>query len=253
MLSTWQQPLMALTVLDTSKFLQSCHNAVAWAVCIRLVHALFGASQNPVGACDRLGFHCSFAGAWQSSCLCRSPKTLRHRQKRSFRKLLSSSRRSCVGHVCGQPAQLQLLRFQRAGIFGHRYHCNTLFLPGACSEATSKAETSWASALHIHSSHPQGEAAAIHVKQQNQTESLERVEQAVPLLTLLKRCASTFWFLLLLVAAGLELLLCRTKETSLSLSPGLIGPQACDKRRRMSPVHLQGPMSIWREHVGQAM
>ena len=35
----------------------------------------------------------------------------------------------------------------------------------------------------------------------------------MPLLTLLKRCASTFWFLLLLVAAGLELLLCRTKET----------------------------------------
>ena len=45
-----------------------------------------------------------------------------------------------TGGVCGQSAQLQLLIFQRAGSFGHRYHCNKLFLPGAYSEATSKAE-----------------------------------------------------------------------------------------------------------------
>jgi len=43
------------------------------------------------------------------------------------------------------------------------------------------------------------------------------------------------------------------KTTSLSLSAGLIGPQGCGKRRRMSTVQLEGAMSMWREHKGQAV
>ncbi len=39
-LGSWQQPLVAFAVLDTSKILQSCRNALAWAVCIRSMHAL---------------------------------------------------------------------------------------------------------------------------------------------------------------------------------------------------------------------
>ena len=57
----------------------------------------------------------------------------------------------------------QLLRFQSAGSFCHRYHCNILFLSGACSEATSKAETLRGSAVQNHCSQAQGAAAAVHV------------------------------------------------------------------------------------------